>query len=122
MSMTKADVSEFMREMGRRGGKIGGKRCLETMTAAERSARALKAVSARWAKPVNARPAPLVGDAFAVRMNGEVSTGWIVTQITPGYVYFYKPEYDGTNRRARRQRTASFAADVDAGIIRKERR
>jgi len=32
-----------MREMGKRGGKIGGKRSLETMTPEERSARATKA-------------------------------------------------------------------------------
>jgi len=32
-----------MREMGRTGGKIGGKRSLETMTPEERSARAKKA-------------------------------------------------------------------------------
>ena len=39
--MLKKDlVSQVMREMGRKGGKIGGKRSLETMTAAERSARA----------------------------------------------------------------------------------
>jgi hypothetical protein len=39
--MLKKDlVSEVMRAMGRKGGKIGGKRSLETMTAAERSARA----------------------------------------------------------------------------------
>jgi hypothetical protein len=36
-------ISEVMREMGRRGGKIGGKRSLETMTPEERSARAKKA-------------------------------------------------------------------------------
>ena len=39
--MLKKDlVSQVMREMGRKGGKIGGKRSLVTMTAAERSARA----------------------------------------------------------------------------------
>jgi hypothetical protein len=39
--MRKKDlVSLIMSEMGRKGGKIGGKRSLETMTAAERSARA----------------------------------------------------------------------------------
>ena len=39
--MLKKDlVSQVMREMGRKGGKIGGKRSLETMTADERSARA----------------------------------------------------------------------------------
>lgn len=37
-------------ELGRRGGKIGGKRSLVTMTAEQRSARARKAVRARWAK------------------------------------------------------------------------
>lgn len=39
-----------MREMGRKGGLIGGKRSLETMTAEERSERARKAVAAREAK------------------------------------------------------------------------
>jgi hypothetical protein len=40
---TKALFSEIMREIGRKGGKIGGKRSLETMTAEQRSARAKKA-------------------------------------------------------------------------------
>jgi hypothetical protein len=39
----RALLSEIMAELGRKGGKIGGKRSLETMTAAERSARAKKA-------------------------------------------------------------------------------
>jgi hypothetical protein len=39
----KAIFSEIMREIGSKGGKIGGKRSLETMTAEERSARAKKA-------------------------------------------------------------------------------
>jgi hypothetical protein len=39
----KAMFSEIMREIGRKGGKIGGKRSLETMTPEERSARAKKA-------------------------------------------------------------------------------
>jgi uncharacterized protein YdaU (DUF1376 family) len=38
-----AEVVEFFRRHGARGGRIGGKRSLETMTAAERSARAKKA-------------------------------------------------------------------------------
>jgi hypothetical protein len=38
-----ADVLEYFRQMGAQGGKIGGKRSLETMTAAERRARAKKA-------------------------------------------------------------------------------
>ena len=40
---TKTLFSEIMREIGSKGGKIGGKRSLETMTPEERSARAKKA-------------------------------------------------------------------------------
>jgi hypothetical protein len=36
----RALLSEIMRELGKKGGKIGGKRSLETMTPEERSARA----------------------------------------------------------------------------------
>ena len=43
-------VSQVMREMGRKGGKIGGKRSLETMTQEERSARAKKASMVAAAK------------------------------------------------------------------------
>ena len=42
--MRKKDlISMVMSEMGRKGGKIGGKRSLETMTSEERVARAKKA-------------------------------------------------------------------------------
>jgi hypothetical protein len=41
-----AAALEFFRKQGAKGGKIGGKRSLETMTAAERSARAKKASAA----------------------------------------------------------------------------
>jgi hypothetical protein len=39
-----------MSVMGRKGGKIGGKRSLETLTPDDRKERALKAAKARWAK------------------------------------------------------------------------
>lgn len=39
----KALLAEIISELGRKGGKIGGKRSLETMTPEERSARAKKA-------------------------------------------------------------------------------
>jgi hypothetical protein len=39
-----------MAAMGRRGGKIGGKRRLTTMTAEERKDVAKKAALARWSK------------------------------------------------------------------------
>jgi hypothetical protein len=42
----KALLAEIMSELGRKGGKIGGKRSLETMTPEERSARAKLASTA----------------------------------------------------------------------------
>jgi hypothetical protein len=46
----KSLISQIMAEMGRKGGRIGGKRRLKTMTPAARSKVALKAAQARWAK------------------------------------------------------------------------
>lgn len=43
-------VQQVMRQMGAKGGKIGGKRRLETMTDAQRKASAKKAAKARWGK------------------------------------------------------------------------
>ncbi|MCX6595026.1 MAG: hypothetical protein NTV70_01500 [Acidobacteria bacterium] len=40
------DVLEYFRMQGAKGGKIGGKRSLETMTPEERTARAKKASAA----------------------------------------------------------------------------
>jgi hypothetical protein len=37
-----------MAEMGRQGGRVGGKRRLVTMTAKKRSEVAMKAAKARW--------------------------------------------------------------------------
>jgi hypothetical protein len=39
------DVLEFFRRQGAKGGKIGGKRSLQTMTQEERTARAKKAAA-----------------------------------------------------------------------------
>ena len=47
---TKSQISMFMAQLGRKGGKVGGKRRLETMTAAERKRVARKAALARWEK------------------------------------------------------------------------
>jgi hypothetical protein len=46
-----ANISEYMAAIGRKGGQIGGKRRLKTMTKAERSKVATKAAKARWKKP-----------------------------------------------------------------------
>jgi hypothetical protein len=43
-----ADLSAYMAAMGRKGGRIGGKRRLVTMTAAQRRKAAAKAAKARW--------------------------------------------------------------------------
>jgi len=42
------EVRRVMAEMGRRGGKIGGRRRAETMTPERRRAIALKAARSRW--------------------------------------------------------------------------
>ena len=44
-----SDISRVMAAMGRRGGKIGGKRRLTTMTPEQRRAVAQKAAKVRWA-------------------------------------------------------------------------
>jgi hypothetical protein len=41
------EILEFFKRQGAKGGKIGGKRSLETMTPEQRSERARKAVAAR---------------------------------------------------------------------------
>jgi hypothetical protein len=49
MSITSTvGVSQYLAEIGRKGGKIGGKMRLKTMTAKERSSVASKAAKARW--------------------------------------------------------------------------
>lgn len=47
---TREQISAVMAALGRRGGRIGGKRKLETMTKKQRSALASKAAKARWKK------------------------------------------------------------------------
>lgn len=44
------EVSRVMSAMGRKGGRIGGKRRMETMTPDERKAVAQKAAQKRWGK------------------------------------------------------------------------
>jgi hypothetical protein len=48
-----SDISRVMAAMGRRGGRIGGKRRLTTMTPEQRQETARKAAQARWAKPAS---------------------------------------------------------------------
>ena len=59
MKKLPADVLEFFKEQGAKGGRIGGKRSLETMTAEQRAARAKKAskaaAAARRAKAQKAK-------------------------------------------------------------------
>ena len=49
-TVTLTVVQQVMREMGAKGGKIGGKRRLVTMTDAQRTKSARKAAKAQWAK------------------------------------------------------------------------
>lgn len=48
-----ADISDYMAKIGSKGGKIGGKRRLDTMTPAKRRKIAKKAADARWRKAKN---------------------------------------------------------------------
>ena len=48
--VTKSDISRVMAAMGRKGGKIGGKRRLDTMTAEQRHTVAQNAARSRWAR------------------------------------------------------------------------
>lgn len=43
-----ASISEYMAQIGSKGGKIGGKRRLKTMTAEQRKKAAQKAAKSRW--------------------------------------------------------------------------
>jgi len=43
-------VSQYMAEIGRKGGQIGGKQRLQTMSPEERKSVAQKAARARWEK------------------------------------------------------------------------
>jgi hypothetical protein len=47
---SKSEVSRVMAALGRRGGKIGGKRRMQTMTSEQRHQIAVKAARARWRK------------------------------------------------------------------------
>jgi hypothetical protein len=49
-SAAPASISEYMAAIGRKGGQIGGKRRLKTMTKAQRSKIAAKAAKTRWKK------------------------------------------------------------------------
>ena len=44
------NLSAYMSEIGKKGGKVGGKRRLQTMSAAARKRVATKAAKARWSK------------------------------------------------------------------------
>jgi hypothetical protein len=54
-TVTADELSRVMSVLGRAGGKKGGKRRLETMTPEHRSAVALQAARARWAKAAKKR-------------------------------------------------------------------
>lgn len=49
--VTQSEIDRVMAELGRRGGKIGGKRRAEALSPTKRREIALKAARARWDKP-----------------------------------------------------------------------
>ena len=50
MDVPNVNLSKYMSEIGRKGGRVGGKRRLQTMSAEARKRAATKAAKARWAK------------------------------------------------------------------------
>lgn len=48
--ISRTEISRVMAAMGRKGGKIGGKRRLTTMTPEQRSDVARKAAQSRWSR------------------------------------------------------------------------
>jgi hypothetical protein len=64
---TRAIFRQAMREIGRKGGKIGGKRSLENMTPEERTARAKKASMAAAKKRTAGRLARENGAVRKIR-------------------------------------------------------
>jgi len=50
-----SDLSAYMAAIGRKGGQIGGKRRLKTMSKAQRSKVAAKAAKARWKRAKQGR-------------------------------------------------------------------
>ena len=127
--LTKSVISAVMRELGRKGGRVGGKRCLETMTPAERRARAVHAARARWARHATARvvaewsrSAWPPGTTVDIRFkDGLQMTNCVIWRYTRTCVYWSKPEYDGAQRGTRRHRLDEFKAGVASGTIRKSR-
>ena len=51
-----AGFNAYMRALGAKGGRIGGRRRLETMTPSQRTSVARKAAQARWSKKKIATP------------------------------------------------------------------
>ena len=51
-----AGFTAYMRALGAKGGRIGGRRHLETMTPTQRTTVARKAAQARWSKKKIATP------------------------------------------------------------------
>ena len=114
--MTKDEISAFMREMGRRGGMIGGKRSAERLTPAERTLRAQSAARARWGKwPVLPPP---VGTIFSYQLT-PTDAPWlycVVGHVTKTRVYFGYPLYDRDDHRARRMQLDDWTARLGTSI------
>ena len=109
------ETRAYLAEIGRKGGQIGGKRRLETMTAVERSRVASLAARARWGQPrPRSMPPWTKGTIFELRFvqNGvrHTMTNCIVHKLTAKKtLYWFKPEYDGpTPKTFRRMKLQAY--------------
>jgi hypothetical protein len=125
-AMTKDEISAYMRDIGRKGGRIGGKRRLATMTPEERSACARHAAIARWGRQDGwSRETWPVGTRFKYRfaLPDEQITwdGCVVVRYTAARVYWRYPPYDGDGSTGlRRTSIAEFSVAIANRKIVKE--
>ena len=117
-TMTKEEISAFMTEMGRKGGRIGGKRRLETMSAALRSDYACRAARARWGHVC--RPWwHEYGATFSIHYPAGPELG-VVDHLTRVRVWFRFIGHDSMQERdSRRIPIAEFKQLVRDKVIRR---
>lgn len=112
------ELSAYFAAIGRKGGRIGGKRRMETLTPTRRSEIATAAARARWGTPsrrlFRSDDWP-VGVRFSVW--NDAGADWLgvfeITGFTKKHVLFYQPETDGANRRARKMSMEMFQRLVE---------
>ena len=113
-------VSAYLSEIGQRGGRIGGKRRLDTMTPEQRTEQASHAARARWhgSGPLFI---PRAGDRFTFVWWDGRWRGCVVDRVAPKTVFWHYPAYDGAVSCARRIKLTEWHQRCIARRIVRER-